>query len=219
MKKFAYTVIVLLSLLSCDKKDTSQNDEFSKIDDPINELVWLKNIIAEATNPITIHKCSYKNKEGFLVNFCVNCSDGLVVFFDRDSNVIYEFGGIDGRNTCPDFEIEVMNKELIYSDTIATSNIDCFCDVNNPLKELNWLKQIVFENENNETRVEIYRCIYDSTEGFIIDLCVQCPDGLVEFRDCAGNIICEFGGIDGRVTCPDFELKVTKKELIWTNKD
>ncbi|HNZ81627.1 MAG: DUF6970 domain-containing protein [Bacteroidales bacterium] len=219
MKRINYILIIFLSLFSCDKKNTTLNDQFCKVDDPMNELVWLKSIIAEAVNPITIHSCSYKNHEGFLVDFCVNCPDGLVVFFDCDSNVLCEFGGIDGRNTCPDFELEVMNKELIYGDTIAANNNDLFCNVNNPLEELNWLKQLVNDNKENEVRAEIYKCIYDSTEGFIIDLCVQCPDGLVEFRDCTGNILCEFGGFDGRVTCPDFELKIIKKELIWTNKD
>jgi len=41
----------------------------------------------------------------------------------------------------------------------------------------------------------------------------------LEFYDCEGNVICEFGGFDGRNTCPDFESNVSNMELIWTNDD
>ncbi|HOA46503.1 MAG: hypothetical protein BWX65_00708 [Bacteroidetes bacterium ADurb.Bin057] len=116
MKKIIYALVFFLVLFGCDKENKTQNDKFCKVDDPINELIWLKNIIAEASNPTTIHSCSYKNNEGFLVDFCVGCPDGLVVFFDCDSNVLCEFGGIDGRNSCPDFDFEVMEKKLIWTN-------------------------------------------------------------------------------------------------------
>ena len=57
MKRINYILIIFLSLFSCDKKNTTLNDQFCKVDDPMNELVWLKSIIAEAVNPITIHSC------------------------------------------------------------------------------------------------------------------------------------------------------------------
>jgi hypothetical protein len=96
-----------------------------------------------------------------------------------------------------------------------TINNDQFCNVENPLDELDWLIKIVEDNTDNPASAEIYRCIYNQQEGFLIDLCVGCPDGLVQFYDCEGTVLCEFGGIDGRNTCPDFEENVSDKKLIW----
>jgi hypothetical protein len=105
----------------------------------------------------------------------------------------------------------------VDENTETTSN-DQFCNVENPLEELNWLSELVEGVKDNPDKVEIYKCIYDYQEGFLIDLCVGCPDGLVEFYDCEGNVLCEFGGFDGRNTCPDFENSVSNMELIWNNE-
>jgi hypothetical protein len=78
------------------------------------------------------------------------------------------------------------------------------------------VKKIKTNAEQNEMdTAEIYFCIYDNKEGFLIDLCVQCPDALTTFYDCEGNIVCEFGGYLGTNTCPNFEEKTSKRALIW----
>ncbi|MFC2090915.1 DUF6970 domain-containing protein [Bacteroidota bacterium] len=106
---------------------------------------------------------------------------------------------------------------VVFLNACVKENNDQFCDVENPLEELIWLMELRDMNDSNTGIVEIYKCNYKELEGFLIDLCVGCPDGLVEFYDCEGNVICEFGGFDGRNTCPDFESSVTNMELIWTN--
>lgn len=125
--------------------------------------------------------------------------------------------GFDGKNTCADFKNSVSDKELIYSNSnIVVSSDTTYCN-SNPLQELKWLIKLIEGVKDNPVKVEIYKCIYKSQEGFIIDKCVRCPDGLVEFYNCEGTVICEFGGMFGRNTCPDFERNVTNMELIWTN--
>jgi hypothetical protein len=103
-------------------------------------------------------------------------------------------------------------------ENTETINNDQFCNVENSLQELNWLSDLIDTNDNNTVKREIYKCIYKEQEGFLIDLCVDCPDGLVQFYDCEGTALCEFGGIDGRNTCPDFVDSISNKELILTNE-
>jgi hypothetical protein len=59
--------------------------------------------------------------------------------------------------------------------------------------------------------------LYDTTEGFLVDICFQCADDLVYYYDCNGNTICEFGGYSGLNTCPDFEDKLYDIELIFVD--
>ncbi len=105
-----------------------------------------------------------------------------------------------------------------YNNCYVLNKDTTYC-INNPLQELKWLTELVEVIKDNPVKIEIYKCIYNYQEGFLIDRCVGCPDGLVEFYDCDGNVICEFGGFDGRNTCPDFESSVSNMELIWTNND
>lgn len=94
--------------------------------------------------------------------------------------------------------------------------ISKICNTTDPINELNWLNEMVnIPQDRKIGRMEVYKCIYDSIEGFIVDQCVDCPDFITYFYDCDGNIICEFGGYDGRITCPDFSKKVTSQVLIY----
>ncbi len=140
-------------------------------------------------------------------------------FYDCEGNVICEFGGFDGRNFCFDFECNVSDMELIYNDSNTVVHNDTTYCITNPLQELKWLREKFEIMKANPFKSYIYKCIYNYQEGFIIDICFMCPDVLVEFYDCEGNVICEFGGFDGRNTCPDFESNVSNMELIWTNDD
>ena len=40
-------------------------------------------------------------------------------------------------------------------------------------------------------------------------------DGLVLVYNCSGEVICEFGGIDGRNTCADFETEATNPVVLF----
>jgi hypothetical protein len=85
-----------------------------------------------------------------------------------------------------------------------------------PLQELELLKNLT-NKPGNAPKKEIYLYDYKGVKVFLIDKCVNCPDGVAEVNDCDGNIICIFGGISEMNTCPDFDLLWIKDSLLWKN--
>lgn len=76
----------------------------------------------------------------------------------------------------------------------------CHCGVENPLEELEWLHNtaVEFESWPENRWAKIFICTYDSTkQGFIIDPCVNCDDGMQSFVDCEGNRLGDLGGFAG----------------------
>ncbi len=93
------------------------------------------------------------------------------------------------------------------------------CETDVPIENISWLKtkKETFEKLMGSERVEIYSYSYNNETVFLIDDCINCADKLTVVYNCSGEKICEFGGIDGRNTCPDFEDKATNKKLLWRN--
>lgn len=76
----------------------------------------------------------------------------------------------------------------------------CHCNVENPLEDLEWLHNTAeeFESMRDQQWASISICTYDSIkQGFIINPCVQCPDGMQSFVDCEGNQLGNLGGFAG----------------------
>lgn len=222
MKQILILLAVLFTLQGCNK-DIIRAKSFCSVTNPVQDLPWLKTIIdAQANNKyskMTIYKYEYQQEEGFLVDSCVNCPDSVSVFYNCSGNNICKFSGKDGSNTCPDFLTNSIKKEIVFQDTIVENRPDTyFCNVDNPLEDLAWLKRQVNSMKSNKWKAKIYRCIYNNIEGFVITQCVNCSDKLTYFYSCEGKVICEFGGMDGRSTCPDFQQKTTLKELIFEIK-
>lgn len=86
-------------------------------------------------------------------------------------------------------------------ETLDISNTD------NPLEELDWLKEIknTLEMRASFPGYEIVKYSYQGNDVFWVDDCYQCSDGRIEVYNYEGAVICEFGGIDGRNTCTDFD--------------
>ncbi|CAM1341191.1 DUF6970 domain-containing protein [Tenacibaculum amylolyticum] len=95
------------------------------------------------------------------------------------------------------------------------------CLVDNPLEELMWLKEIktTFAQVTNSVRQEIYEYEYKGQRVFLINDCVGCNDSMAVIYNCAGNKICEIGGLGGQNTCPDFFDVANKKQLLWPNEN
>lgn len=94
----------------------------------------------------------------------------------------------------------------------ALENVDAgICNVDNPLEDLPWLKDIVYSIQLSMRPAgsQIIQYTYKGDYVFWVDMCYQCADGLIEVYNCAGEVICEFGGVDGWNTCPDFETEAT----------
>ncbi|MBN1118519.1 MAG: hypothetical protein JXA77_15015 [Bacteroidales bacterium] len=46
---------------------------------------------------------NYKGETVFMINSCYMCPDALAVVYGCDGEIVCEFGGFAGLNTCPDF--------------------------------------------------------------------------------------------------------------------
>jgi hypothetical protein len=101
-------------------------------------------------------------------------------------------------------------------DDEDSSNV---CDIENPLEDLTWLKDIkrTFDLNQSPQREQIIQYRYHGDDVFLIDACFQCPDAITYVRDCEGEIICEFGGIAGMNTCPDFDQDATNEIILYDN--
>lgn len=113
-----------------------------------------------------------------------------------------------------------MNKLKISTLFAMIALISCSknnsCDVSNPLSDLDWLEQMVdnFKQDNVNQRVGYY--IYNNKDVYLVEDCLDiCADFLTIAYNCEGESICEFGGIDGRNTCPDFEANAVLQEILY----
>jgi hypothetical protein len=88
------------------------------------------------------------------------------------------------------------------------------CNASNP-RNLPWMQQLIDQNRSDATGAEIIQYTYKGESVFLVNLCKGCADGLTTVYNCKGEEICEFGGIDGRDTCPDFS-QATQGEVIWS---
>ena len=119
-------------------------------------------------------------------------------------------------------------RRVFYSLFISLSFISCLKDENvtnfsptNPLESLEWLKEKKenFERLMNSVKVEIFQFKYEGHDVFLINDCVDCTDALIKVYNCDGEVICEFGGIAGLNTCPDFQDNAQLVGVLWRNYD
>ncbi|WP_442264871.1 DUF6970 domain-containing protein [Tenacibaculum sp. ZS6-P6] len=117
-------------------------------------------------------------------------------------------------------------RRVFYSLIISLSFISCLKDENitnfnalNPLENFEWLKEKKenFERLMNSVKVEIHQYKYEGHDVFLINDCVGCTDALTKVYNCDGEVICEFGGITGLNTCPDFQDKAKFLGVLWRN--
>lgn len=115
--------VTLFTLTSCDNEDDSLK---RCSDNPLEEIKWLKELVDNENNTnnsmgLEIIEYVYKGQTVFMVDNCINnCSDSLVTVYDCEKNILCEFGGIAGLNTCPDFDSEAINKKILFSTRIKS---------------------------------------------------------------------------------------------------
>ena len=94
------------------------------------------------------------------------------------------------------------------------------CKFDNPLTDLPWLKELVERAEKNAEsgfmrHARIYQCAYESGIGFLLEMCVGCPDAGYSFRNCKGEVLCGGGGYSGEDNCSEFNIDFENRKLIW----
>lgn len=85
-----------------------------------------------------------------------------------------------------------------------------------PLENIEWLKELV--NNTDTNGLEIIQYNYKEQIVFSINSCLNCADNLIVVFDCERNKVCEFGGIAGLNTCPDFDTEATNGTIIFTDR-
>lgn len=106
---------------------------------------------------------------------------------------------------------------LLFFSFSCSKKEDLYCGTQNPLQELFWLKQMKegFDMDMSPSRQKIDIYTYNDQSVFMISHCVTCPDAMEVVYNCEGKIICEFGGIAGLNTCPDFETKANYIKTLY----
>ena len=94
---------------------------------------------------------------------------------------------------------------------------DSICNTENPLDDLEWLKEIktIFEIREIYVGAQIIAYKYYGEDVFWIDDCYGCTDKLIKVYNCSGELICEIGGIAGINTCPDFLEMATDSVMLY----
>jgi hypothetical protein len=64
----------------------------------------------------------YNNNCVYLVDDCFNCDDSLVQVYDIDGEIICQFGGIAGLNTCSDFFDTATHKRYLFNNVNRNCN-------------------------------------------------------------------------------------------------
>lgn len=82
--------------------------------------------------------------------------------------------------------------------------------------DLGWLQTIVQNAQQNSSKAEVIRYRYNNQTVYHINTCIDCTDSMAQVYTCSGEVICQFGGIAGLNTCPDFENNATNKKVIWS---
>jgi hypothetical protein len=91
------------------------------------------------------------------------------------------------------------------------------CGTDDPLENIQWLKELKTSLELSAkmagAQIILYR--YHGEDVFWINDCYNCMDGLIQVYNCSGEVICQFGGIIGMNTCPDFFEEATDSTMLW----
>ena len=91
------------------------------------------------------------------------------------------------------------------------------CDIEEPLVNIEWLKEIhfTFQASASPQANKIVQYTYQGECAFYIDNCVTCPDGAQYVYNELQEVLCEFGTIAGLNTCPDFFTEATDELVLW----
>ena len=115
-----YIPILIFLIISCEKNNDLTNQSACNIETPLEDIVWLKDLkntfdqnMSPQINKITQY--DYKDQCIFLVENCIGCADAMTIGYDYNQNVICQFGGIAGLNTCPDFDSLATNMQILYN--------------------------------------------------------------------------------------------------------
>lgn len=117
------TSILILTLCFCFVNASCEDNKAAQIsfcnsDEPVKEISWVKALLedfesSERKEQVILYK--YNDNEVLLVNRCYQCPDAMTEVYDCEHNVICQFGGFAGTNTCPDFDQNAVVIDTLYN--------------------------------------------------------------------------------------------------------
>jgi hypothetical protein len=117
--------------------------------------------------------------------------------------------------------IQILSLIAIFSISFFAcddnTDIEQICNVNNPLEDLKWLKTIKDDFVASAGQERITQYDYNDETVFLVEDCVNCPDGLAIVYSCEEETLCEFGSIAGLNTCPDFDSTATNEIVLYVD--
>ena len=115
----ALAVVGLFSVRSCEKGEETCSECHCQVENPLTDLGWLKDKLAEYDNSyslrIKVYTCKYQtNKDGFFFEE-VEMSDGQQYLYDCKGNLLCTTGGISGRLDDV-YNVDYNSFQLIYTN-------------------------------------------------------------------------------------------------------
>lgn len=115
----ALAVVGMFSVSSCEKEKETCSECHCQVENPLTDLGWLKDKLAEYDNSyslrIKVYTCKYQtNKDGFFFEE-VEMSDGQQYLYDCKGNLLCTTGGISGRLDDV-YNVDYNSFQLIYTN-------------------------------------------------------------------------------------------------------
>ena len=115
----ALAVVGMFSVSSCEKGEETCSECHCQVENPLTDLGWLKDKLAEYDNSyslrIKVYTCKYHtNKDGFFFEE-VEMSDGQQYLYDCKGNLLCTTGGISGRLDDV-YNVDYNSFQLIYTN-------------------------------------------------------------------------------------------------------
>ncbi len=80
---------------------------------------WVEEIMDKRPRMTKITKCSLGDDYVWKLNSCVTCADMMVQVYDRDKNLLCQYGGVLKLNTCEEKDLDVFEEcEVIYKPKV-----------------------------------------------------------------------------------------------------
>ncbi len=144
---------------------------------------------------------------------------GLYNYTKIDNTITINY---EGNNLFFNFNFD--NDKLILSDQpeldgplIILTQKETEC-IDNPLLDYQWLADIKFMLEVNANPLgsQIIQYIYNDECVYLVAI-MECCDFISTLYNELGEVICEFDGIIGLNTCPDFFDTAINKQILFNN--
>lgn len=115
----ALAVVGMFSVSSCEKWKEICSECHCQVENPLTDLGWLKDKLAEYDNSYSLHikvyTCKYQtNKDGFFFEEA-EVRDGQQYLYDCKGNLLCTIGGILGRSDDV-YNVDYNSFQLIYTN-------------------------------------------------------------------------------------------------------